>query len=360
VLLKKKIVAGALVAALGCGFFGACDTADAATRQEIAAVQVKKATDFRYWSRNAPAKKELIAYVTDVTDKNSKNYIPPEDRIAVFDCDGTLMCETAPYYFDWMLCLHRIQEDKNFHPTEHEKEFAQKTARLDSEKNNRIFPEIFFGLTPEQYQDYVTQYMNTSFVEGLSVMKTGEAFYLPMVEVVSYLANNGFEVYIVSGCERDTLRALVKGIMPIPPERIIGSDHSYRMKRQPDEVRADIYQYTKDDKLVRGMRPVDLNIKSEKVVKIQREIGKKPVLAFGNSDGDASMLDYTITGNKYKARGFVLLCDDTDRELGNIAKADKMKTAALEHGWIAVSMKDDFKTIYGDKMKRTKAKSVKE
>ena len=92
----------------------------------------------------------------------------------------------------------------------------------------------------------------------------------------------------------------------------------------------------------------------EKVVKIEREIGKKPVLAFGNSSGDSSMFEYTITNNKYKAAAFTLLCDDTAREFGKPSKAEKMKQSAEANGWTAISMRDDFKTIYGDNVKRTK------
>jgi phosphoglycolate phosphatase-like HAD superfamily hydrolase len=360
-LSKKKILACALAASMSWGF---AYHADAATRSEIAAIHVEKAKDFKYWSDNAPAKKQLIEYVQDVTNKKSPNYIPVEDRIAVFDCDGTLMCETAPFYFDWMLCLHRMQNDPTYTPSAEEKKLAQEfataianhkvTDEMDELKNNKIFPKIFAGMTPEAYQAYVDKYMKSSNVQGLTNLKTGEAFYLPMAEVVSYLDKHNFTVYVVSGCERDTVRTLVKDIMPIQPNHVIGSDHSYRMEKQPENVRADFYQYTPGDKLVRGDKLVGINVKSNKVVLIHREIGKKPVLAFGNSSGDASMFDYTITDNKYKAAAFTLLCDDTERELGNKAKADKMKASAQKHGWTSISMKDDFKTIYGDNVKRSK------
>ena len=360
-LNKKKLLACALAASLSWGF---AYSADAATRSEIAAIHVEKAQDFKFWNDKAPAKQQLISYVQDVTNPQSPNFIPVEDRIAVFDCDGTLLCETAPFYFDWMLCLHRMQNDPSYTPTSEQKKLAQEfqtaitnhkvTDEMDELKNNKIFPELFAGMTPEAYQAYVAQYMNSTYVKGLSNLKTGESFYLPMAEVVSYLNAHNFTVYIVSGCERDTVRTLVKDVMPIAPNHIIGTDHSYHMEKQPADVRADFFQYTKDDKLVRGDKLIGINVKSNKVVLIHREIGKKPVLAFGNSSGDASMFDYTITDNKYKAAAFTLLCDDTERELGNPAKAEKMKQSAEKHGWTTISMKDDFKTIYGDNVKRTK------
>ena len=89
-----------------------------------------------------------------------------------------------------------------------------------------------------------------------------------------------------------------------------------------------------------------------KVSLIARQIGRQPVLAFGNSGGDTSMLNYTVQKNKYKSAAFVLLCDDLDRELGNQKKADSMAKSAKDNGWITVSMKNDFKTIYGDNVKR--------
>lgn len=364
-MCKKKFLSCLLAATVSLGCFGTVYDAEAASRSEIAAVRVNAPRDFRYWSKDSVPKQQIIDYVRDVTDKDSKNYIPEADRIAVFDCDGTLMCETAPYYFDWMLCLYRMQQDPTFKPTAYEQEFAVAvnkaihsgtvTDEMDQEKNARIFPGIFYGFTPEKYHDYVTNYMNSTYVEGLSNLKTGEAFYLPMVEVMSYLANNNFKVYVVSGCEREILRALLQDIMPVPPDRIIGSDHSYRMKKQPDDVPDDVYQWAKGDELIRGNKLFStINVKGSKVIHIQREIGQKPVLAFGNSSGDASMFDYTITNNKYKAAAFTLLCDDTKRELGNEKKAAQMKQAAKEHGWHTISMRDDFQTIYGDNVKRTK------
>ena len=172
-----------------------------------------------------------------------------------------------------------------------------------------------------------------------------------MAEVVSYLNANDFTVYIVSGCERETIRALVDGIMDIEPNHIIGTDHSYTFAKQGNK-RADRYFFKPDDKFMRGDKLLSINVNGNKIFRIQTEIGKKPVLAFGNSMGDASMFEFTLLDNKYKSAAFVLLCDDTERELGNVAKAEKVKKTALQYGWVPVSMKNDFATIYGDKVKR--------
>ena len=108
------------------------------------------------------------------------------------------------------------------------------------------------------------------------------------------------------------------------------------------------YVCTAEDRLVLGGKNVVKNLQMNKVTLIARQIGAKPVLAFGNSMTDASMLNYTIHGNRYRALGFMVCCDDLEREYGNAAKADRMRDACRKNGWIPISMRDDWKTIYGE------------
>ncbi|MBQ9478918.1 MAG: haloacid dehalogenase-like hydrolase [Selenomonadaceae bacterium] len=356
----KKLLTAALAGMMALGIMSVdIPNANAATRAELAAISVSKKGNFKYWEKDSTAKAALIDYVKDVTNPKSKNFIPIDDRIAVFDVDGTLMCETAPFAFDWLLQIYRTN-DPSYHATREELIIAQKMRQaidthttndeLDDEKS-AVFPKILEGMTPDEYRAYVKNYMNTTYLEGLSNIKTGEGFYMPMVEVVSYLNANKFTVYIVSGCERETLRVLVDGIMDIKPNHIIGSDQTYKTEKIGGE-RPDRYFMTPDDVLERGGGLRELNLKTNKVYAIQREIGKQPVLAFGNSMGDSSMFTYTITNNKYRSAAFVLLCDDVERELGNPSKAAKMKATAEQYGWHTVSMRDDWTTIYGDKVHR--------
>ena len=190
-------------------------------------------------------------------------------------------------------------------------------------------------------------------VEGLGNLAWGEAFYLPMVEVIKYLQANQFQVYIVSGSERQLVRILVCDMLAIPKANAIGTDNAILAAHQgnTDGLK---YVYRKDDYLVRG-KYQGKNLQMNKVTAIAREIGKQPVLAFGNSRDDASMLNYAIYGNKYKSAAFFVLCDDLQRELGNLEKADKCRKLAAEYGWNVISMRDDFKTIYGDNVKRVTA-----
>ena len=208
---------------------------------------------------------------------------------------------------------------------------------------------VFEGMTYSEYTEYVEKFMNTP-VKGLSNLKWGEAFYLPMVEVIKYLQKNNFKVYIVSGSERQLIRVLLGDAFNIPENQIIGTDIEILAKNQ-GKINGLDYDYRKDDYLIRS-KFVIKNLKMNKVSAIYKEIGKQPVLAFGNSSGDLSMLNYTINGNKYKSAAFFILCDDLDRELGDIAKAEKCRKLAEKNGWTSISMRNDWTTIYGDNVKR--------
>lgn len=352
--MKKKILAAIAAGLIAFGSFG---VVDAASRDEIAAIQVKKAKDFKFWTKDSVAKQKLVEYVQDVTNKNSKNFIPVADRIAVFDVDGTLACETAPFCFDFMMFVHRALDDPNYIASAQDKANGEavKAAIYNHKMTNDVRRKhcasnanVFAGMTADEYAAYTRNFLNTP-VEGFSNLKVGEAFYLPMVEVISYLRANNFKIFLVSGAERDYTRISCE-ILPVDSDNIIGTDYRYIATNQGDKDGMD-YIFSAEDKVVRG-EFVSKNINMNKVSLMAREIGKQPVLAFGNSGGDSSMFNFTATNPKYKTKIFVLLCDDTEREYGKPASAEKMRKAAAENNWVTVSMRDDFKTIYGDNVKR--------
>ena len=360
--MKKKILA---VIAAGLMAFGSFSAVDAMPRDEIAQIQVKKAKDFKFWTKDAAAKQKLIEYVTDVTDKKSKNFIPVEDRLAVFDMDGTFICETAPCYFEWMLYLERALNDPDYTPSHEDRSYAEMvnteiraghfmTGKFPKGIDNgeaKSQQSVFAGMTPKDYAAYVKKFMDKP-VEGLTNLKWGEAFYLPMVEVIKYLQANNFTVYIVTGSDRPATRVMACDLLKIPTDNVIGTDPQIIASNQGD-THADNYNYRQDDYLLRGQL-TQKNLKMNKVIVIEQEIGKQPVLAFGNSGGDTSMLNYALAGNKYKSLSFLVICDDTKRELGNIDKANGCINLADKNGWIKISMRDDFATIYGDDVKREK------
>ena len=122
---SKKLCAAILAATLGLGFMADVPSSDAATRAEISRISVnKKGSDFKYWNKDAASYQALVAYVKDVTNPKSKNFIPVEDRIATYDMDGTFLCETAPYYFDGMLFIERALHDGSYQASESDREFA--------------------------------------------------------------------------------------------------------------------------------------------------------------------------------------------------------------------------------------------
>ncbi len=309
------------------------------------------------WTDSAPLKSQLTDYMKAVTDESSADFIPVENRIAVFDMDGTLCCETDPGYFDHKLLYHRVMEDPDYKDkaSKEEKETAaiiktyfetgEYPSGLDV-KHGTAVATAFKGMTIDEFDAYVKAYRDQP-MESYEGMTNGQAFYKPMLEVVDYLIANEFKVYIVSGTDRLITRGLAEGTVNIPLSQMIGSDESLVATGQGDTDGLN-YTFGKDDKVVTGGEFLIKNLKTNKVTVIEQEIGVQPVLAFGNSGGDSAMANFTINNNKYKSAAYMLCCDDTERENGNVEKADKMRKTCEENGYTAISMKDDWTTIYGE------------
>ena len=324
--------------------------------------QAKETEVLSLWTENAPLKSELTAYMKAITDENSADFVPVENRIAVFDMDGTLCCETDPGYFDHKLLYHRVVEDADYKDkaSDEEKETAEiiktyfETGEYPSGldvKHGTAVATAFKGMTTEEFDAYVKAYRDEP-MESYTNMTNGQAFYKPMLEVVDYLQANDFKVYIVSGTDRLITRGLAEGVIDIPLSQMIGSDENLVASGQGDKDGLD-YTFGKDDKVITGGEFLIKNLKMNKVSVIEQEIGVQPVLCFGNSSGDAAMANFTINNNKYKSAAYMLCCDDTERENGNVEKADKMRKTCEENGYTAVSMKNDWKTIYGDSVTKT-------
>ena len=196
------------------------------------------------WNDDARAKTELEKYIKEISDENSPSYIPVEDRIAVFDLDGTLFCETDPVYFDHMLFMHRVLEDPDHEATPFELEVADKVQEfidtgsypegLDNLHGQGV-ASAFAGMTVKEFNDYIYTFRQTP-APGYENMTIGDAFYLPMLEVLDLLQNSGFKTYIVSGTDRLIVRGIVDGLsfMHIPANQIIGSDELLVTRNQGD------------------------------------------------------------------------------------------------------------------------------
>lgn len=334
-------------------------SAHAATRDEIAQLATSHQGDFNYWQKESPTVSKLKAYVDQVTDTKANTFVPIENRIAVFDVDGTLMDERAPFYFDWLIFLHRVLHDPTYQAPKHIHDFALKGEKA-LQKGER-FPDygpgefemhmsVFEGMTDTAFAQYVLDFAQTPNPYYTS-LKYGEAFFLPMVEIISYLKANHFTVYAVTGSDRAIVRSLVNGLNLVTHNHVIGSDVKLLATGQKEKDGLS-YRLNPDDEMVRGALVVK-NLQQNKVEAIAKEIGQKPILAFGNSNGDASMMQYTINNNPYPAMAFRLMCDDKTRAYCR-ENVDKSKNAAQKYGWETISMTAEWRTIFGEKVKKTK------
>ena len=315
--------------------------------------------DFQYWNPGAEALTALQEYVADVTDVGSANFIPEEDRIAVFDMDGTLYCEKSPTYLEWWMFVYRVLEDPTYEAPEEIVEIANDVAEA---VRNGVIPEdlearqsaanakVYENMTLGEFRDYVDAYLLKE-AEGFTGMSYAEAWYLPMLEVVDYLNRNKFTVYICSGSDRFLCRTVAEGMVDIPERQIIGMDVLCVASGQGDTNGMN-YVYTANDDVVRTGQLIVKNVKANKVSQIVQEIGTKPVLCFGNSTGDMSMAIYTTSRNPYRSMAFMVVADDSEREYGDAVKSEELREKWDSFGWVSISMKEDWSTIYGDDVTR--------
>ncbi|MBR3719732.1 MAG: S-layer homology domain-containing protein [Firmicutes bacterium] len=319
---------------------------------------VKEAQPLSLWTEDARAKKELTAYIEAVTDPESPDFIPETDRIAVFDLDGTLFCETDPNYFDYTLLKYRVLEDPDYKDkaSDFEKEVANKIREQNETgasfsgleiDHGKAVSTAFAGMTVDEFNAYIQEFKKQP-MPSYDGMLRGEGWYKPMLQIVDYLQRNDFTVYIVSGTDRFIVRGIVENSpLNIPSRQIIGSDELLVADHQ-GETDGLQYVFTDQDKVVLGGEFLIKNLKMNKVSVILQEIGQQPVLSFGNSTGDSSMAEYVTTNNKYESLAFMLCCDDIVRENGSESKAQKMFELCGQFDWIPISMKNDWTTIYGD------------
>ena len=305
-----------------------------------------------YWTEDSEVMKSIVSYVGAVSNESSEIFVPEADRIAVFDFDGTLFGELFPTYFDETLLLHRVLHDDTYqadpellaYAKASEEAYMKGLPQPDTDiSTSASLSDSFKGMTVDEYRDYIRSFMEEP-VWGFEGMTYGEGFYMPMTSLVQYLAEHGFKVFISSGSERAMVRELIEGTLDewIPSERIIGSTYSMAATGQGDE-KAKSYTYKMDDQVLLEGQVVDKNQKMAKVISIVNEIGKPPVLVFGNSSGDLAMAQYAVQNG---GRGYMLLCDDTERDYGNLVTAEKFAKDCEEIGLETVSMKNDFATIY--------------
>jgi hypothetical protein len=296
------------------------------------------------WNDTTP-KQAIISFVEKVTKEGSADFVPVPERIAVFDNDGCLWAE-QPMYFQAFFIFDRIKALAPQHPEWKDKEpFASvlkgdvKSALAGGEKALlEMAMATHAGMTSDEFEKIVSDWITTA-----KHPKTGKLFtemvYQPMLEVLTYLRANGFKTFIVSGGGIEFMRPWAERVYGVPPEQVVGS--SIKTKY---EVR--------DGKPVIVRLP-ELNFIDDKVGKpigIHQHIGRRPLMAFGNSDGDFQMLEWTTSG-KGPRFGMLIHHTDAEREFAydresHIGKLAKGLDEAAAKGWTVVSMKDDWKTIF--------------
>ena len=304
------------------------------------------------WASDSAAKASLLSYVEAVTEEGGADYIPVKDRIAVFDMDGTLTCETYYTYYDTMMFIEYCLVD---HPERVSDELKQIAASIQpgylaDETLARNFAKAYAGMTMEEFYRYAVEFGQKQ-TESFDNMRYIDNFYLPMAELVRYLYENGFTIYVISGTERTTTRAIVAN-SPIQdyvsPNHVIGTDFEVKQAGHETESSNMDFKYANGDELVITGGFIQKNLNGNKSIYIQREIGQRPVLAFGNSGSDTSMMNYTIDSrNPYRAQAYMVVADDDVREWG---KQD-WETKSADYtamGYIPISMKNDFAQIYAE------------
>ena len=304
------------------------------------------------WASDSAAKASLLSYIEAVTEEGGADYIPVKDRIAVFDMDGTLTCETYYTYYDTMMFIEYCLVD---HPERVSDELKQIAASIQpgylaDETLARNFAKAYAGMTMEEFYRYAVEFGQKQ-TESFDNMRYIDNFYLPMAELVRYLYENGFTIYVISGTERTTTRAIVAN-SPIrdyvSPNHVIGTDFEVKQAGHETESSNMDFKYANGDELVIRGGFIQKNLNGNKSIYIQREIGQRPVLAFGNSGSDTSMMNYTIDSrNPYRAQAYMVVADDDVREWG---KQD-WETKSADYtamGYIPISMKNDFAQIYAE------------
>ena len=295
------------------------------------------------WNDTAP-EKAIVEFVEKVTKEGSPDFVKPEERIATFDNDGTLWAE-QPIYFQFQFAINRVKALAPQHPEWKEQtpfKFIlagdMKALLADGKSMMALMAVSHSGMTTDDFNKIVKEWLHTA-----KHPKTGRLYtqmvYQPMLELLTYLRANNFKTFIVSGGGVEFMRCFAEATYGIPPEQVVGSSSKmvYEIRDgNPVLLRLPEVQFVDD--------------KQGKPIGIEIFIGRRPIAAFGNSDGDQQMLEWTAAGAGPR---FALIVhhDDPEREWAydrksDIGRLDKAWDEALAKGWTIVSMKDDWKTIF--------------
>jgi phosphoglycolate phosphatase-like HAD superfamily hydrolase len=294
------------------------------------------------WNQGT-SRSAIVEFVTKVTTEGTRDFVPARDRIAVFDNDGTLWAE-QPMYFQFQFALDRVRAMAPDHPEWKGKppfgpllDGDLKAYLAQGEK--AILAAVaasHAGMTTDAFQAEVKKWLETARHPSSGLPYTKMA-YAPMIELLDYLRANGFRTYIVSGGGVEFIRCFAESTYGIPPEQVVGSQGKLEY-RAPTLVKLADVQFVDDG--------------PGKPAGIQVAIGRRPLAAFGNSDGDREMLEWTTAGDGPR---FALLVHHTDEarefaydRVSPVGKLDKALDQARASGWTVVDMKNDWKKVFAD------------
>jgi hypothetical protein len=296
------------------------------------------------WNDTAP-KKAIVAFVEKVTKEGSPDFVPPNERIATFDNDGTLWAE-QPMYFQFLFAMDRIKALAPQHPEWKTKEPFKSALAGDmkgllasGEKSlMEVMARTHAGMTTAEFDQIAREWFKTARHPRFK-RPYNEMVYQPMLELLAYLRANGFKTFIVSGGGVEFMRAFAPETYGIPPDQIVGSMGKLKYEMRDGQPA-----------LIKLPQVLFIDDKAGKPEGIQSFIGQRPVFAFGNSDGDQQMLEWTAGGRGARFMALVHH-DDAEREWAydrksHIGTLDKAWDEAMAKGWIVLSMKDDWKTIF--------------
>jgi phosphoserine phosphatase len=306
---------------------------------------IAQATDPLPSWNDGNAKRSIAAFVEKVTTPGSPDFVPPAERIATFDNDGTLWAE-KPVYFQLLFALDRVKELAPRHPEWKDKEPFASLLKGDVKSalghGDKALLEIVMvthaGMTTIEFEKTVKDWIATARHPETRRPYT-EMVYQPMLELLAYLRANGFKTFIVSGGGIEFMRPWSEAVYGVPPEQVVGSSIKTKFEMRDD-----------GPALVRLPEVNFVDDKEGKPVGINSHIGRRPVAAFGNSDGDLQMLQWTTAGQGARFALLVHHTDaerewayDTDSPIGHLAKA---LTEANAKGWTVVDMKRDWRVVY--------------
>lgn len=300
--------------------------------------------------KDGAAKSAIVAFVRRVTTSGGPDFVSTVDRIAVFDNDGTLWCE-KPMPIELGFILQRLaamaEKDASLRERQpwkaaYEKNYAwlgeviTKHYHGDDSDVKVLLGGIlkaFEGMAVDQYSTDAAGFLSNA--QHPTLKRTlRNCGYRPMVELLRYLEAHAFTTYIASGGDRDFMRTVTSDIYGIPPERVVGSSNALRYIEGPD-----------GGSIIYLAQPDVFDDGPAKPVRIWSRIGRRPILAFGNSNGDIQMLQFTGGKNRPALR-LLLLHDDKDREFAYVAGAEKSLELAKTNGWTVVSIKNDWSEVF--------------